>query len=544
MRKNLPVTGQEFPLSGKPVLISKTDAKGVIRYVNRDFTDACGYTREELIGKPHNIVRHPDMPEAAFADMWRSLKEDKTWTGIVKNRRKNGDHYWVEATVRPNLEGGYTSVRVPAAREAAIQADALYREIQDGTSAHILHYGRVVKPTLYWRVSETLRHMNTHTRLWTALTVTTALVLLPGILTWLGTIPVNNVSHAFSAAFGILVMLATGVWLSHDLIGPIRRITERANRLAAGDLSQSVDSGGNNETGRMQEALGTIRNHFHETLYYMRSSMDALKKATADLLASANHAAQTAATQAESAAAVSATMEQMTVSIEQVSDHAQEARNMSRESGSQSEEGGKVIDQAVESMRSIAELVHGAALEIRELEQSAHAISAVVTVIKDIADQTNLLALNAAIEAARAGEQGRGFAVVADEVRKLAERTANSTEEITAMVDGIQSGASKAVSSMEAGVARVTAGVELAHQAGSSITAIRRSANQVVTTVDDISSALTEQASAAQTIAQNVERIAHISDRNSDSTGKTVAAVRLIEEIAAELGATMARFKV
>jgi aerotaxis receptor len=544
MRSNLPVTGAERQLKEKMVLISKTDAKGAITYANDDFVEISGFTRDELIGKPHNMVRHPDMPAAAFGDLWRSLKEGKTWTGLVKNRCKNGDHYWVEATVRPNPDGGFTSVRIRPSREAVRDAEALYKKIREGTSPFILHYGHIVRPTLFWRITDYLRGMNTHVRLWSALAVATLLVILPGLLTWVDIIPTNNISHAFSATFGIAVMLSTGLWLSHDLIGPMSEIAERAKRLASGDLTQSVIGRSNNETGRILDALGTIRNNFHETLYYMRASVQRLEGATADLTTNADRAAHAAASQAESAAAVSATMEQMSVSIDQVGDHALDAKNTSHESGSQSEQGGQVIEQATESMRSIAELVHDSARVIRELEDSARDITTVVTVIREIADQTNLLALNAAIEAARAGEQGRGFAVVADEVRKLAERTANSTEEIAAMITNIQNGASQAVTRMESGVSRVTEGVQLAHQAGNSITAIRESANRVVFAVDDISAALNEQSSAAQTIAQNIERIAHMSDENSASAAQTVSAARMIMGISSDLRTTVDQFKV
>jgi len=246
---------------------------------------------------------------------------------------------------------------------------------------------------------------------------------------------------------------------------------------------------------------------------------------------------------AQAIAAGDLTRQMPPVSTDQVGEHAREAHNVTQESSAQSLEGGRIIHEAAGEMGRIADAVNGTAGTIRELEDYSAQISSIIQVIKDIADQTNLLALNAAIEAARADEQGRGFAVVADEVRKLAERTGNSTHEISAMIGKIQQGTQRAAQEMEAGVRRVTDGVDLAHRAGDSVTGIRDSADRATRAVDDINLALREQSVAARDIAQKVERIAQSSEENSASVQQTAAAAHRLADLALELNSLASKFR-
>ena len=240
---------------------------------------------------------------------------------------------------------------------------------------------------------------------------------------------------------------------------------------------------------------------------------------------------------------MAATVEQLTVSINHVADNANEAHGLSSDSGRQSAEGGAVIQETLASMQRIADTVQGAAAQIAELGQHSDQISSIVNVIKEIADQTNLLALNAAIEAARAGEQGRGFAVVADEVRLLAQRTANSTQEITEMIKKIQLGTRSAVSNMEIGVQQVSSGVEQASQAGDAIVTIRQASASVVGVVDQISLALREQTVASQDVARNVERIAQMSMENSEAVADTSRTAQGLQQLALSLEKQVASFR-
>jgi methyl-accepting chemotaxis protein len=287
-----------------------------------------------------------------------------------------------------------------------------------------------------------------------------------------------------------------------------------------------------------------MRNNLLGNASLIKQSTGKLDRAARDLTSSSNTSAQAAMTQSEAASGMAAAVEELSVSIDQVGEHANEASSVSRESGELSAQGGSVIHAAANEIGHIAEAVQGSAKTIRELESYSTEISTIVGVIKEIADQTNLLALNAAIEAARAGEQGRGFAVVADEVRKLAERTANSTQQITGMIDKVQSGARRAVEEMEASVKRVSDGVELAHQAGNSISSIQSSSERVMHAVTDINHALMEQSIAAREIAQNVERVAQMTEQGSHASRQASGVAEDVVQLSGELKRLADLFKI
>jgi methyl-accepting chemotaxis protein len=247
--------------------------------------------------------------------------------------------------------------------------------------------------------------------------------------------------------------------------------------------------------------------------------------------------------QSESASSMAATMEQMTVSINHVADRAQEANHISSDSGKLAVAGSRVIGQTVSDIQEIAQTVHEAANVIHGLEQNSQRISNVVAVIKEVAEQTNLLALNAAIEAARAGEQGRGFAVVADEVRKLAERTAISTREITSTIDTMRSSAADAVTSMQGVISKVEAGVERAKEANQSIQKISEGSHTAVGMVEEIASAIREQGAATNNIAIQVERIAQMSEESSVSSASSAEAATRLDALAIDMQRIVEAYK-
>ena len=335
------------------------------------------------------------------------------------------------------------------------------------------------------------------------------------------------------------VFLATRHWVARPL-GEALAVTRR---VAAGDLTVSIRATSNDEVGQLLNATNDMCTHLRGMIGDVNQGIEFLTNDVRSLAKAAQEVARGSGEQSDAAAAMASAVEEMTASIDVVSSSAQDARNMAESSGEISGTGAAVIDSAIRGMGSIADTVRGSSTVVAQLGEQSHQITNIVNVIKEIADQTNLLALNAAIEAARAGEQGRGFAVVADEVRKLAERTTQSTIEIASMVEYIQEGANNAVESMSVGVKQVEEGVELANKAGASIAEIKVSAAKVDGAVCSISDALREQTVAAQDIASNVARIADQAERNHSQALQTSKTADDMEQLAERLRQSIAKFQ-
>jgi methyl-accepting chemotaxis protein len=348
--------------------------------------------------------------------------------------------------------------------------------------------------------------------------------------------PMLLVGIGFTVVFAWLVI--------RSITGPLEAATGIAGRIAQGDLTCDIEVRGRDETAVLMEAFARMQSSLRQMVLQINGGVAHLSTAAAELSASAGRVSASSETQSEASTAVASSVEQVTVSIAQLSDRAGETQLISSQASRASREGFEIVNQSTAEITSIAQSVDRAAAVVKALGEKSRQIATIVNVIKDIADQTNLLALNAAIEAARAGEQGRGFAVVADEVRKLSEKTAGSTQEIAAMIDSILRGTQDAVKSMEEGVTRVQTGVDLAKQAGTSMTDLQESSARMLRAVSDMSSSLKEQSVAAHEIARQVERIAQMSEENGVAVKQTARASQDLEALSGQLRKAVGSFRV
>ena len=317
---------------------------------------------------------------------------------------------------------------------------------------------------------------------------------------------------------------------------------EVVRTIASGDLTRQVSISGNPDS--LLAAIAGMQRDLHQLIGRISGNADSLTQMAQSLASHASEVTSVSDSQSSSASAMAASIEEMTASISQIADHAGAARDVSAESGQLSSDGAKVIADAVDEMRRIHDAVSDTSMAITDLAGKTETISSIMNVIKEVADQTNLLALNAAIEAARAGEQGRGFAVVADEVRKLAERTSSATEEIARMIADIKESSGQSQETMDEAMNRVNHGLALAEQGGESIARIRDSAVRVVQVVNEISQALKEQSVASNDIALNVERIAQSASGNAQAARQVAQASSSMRDLTSELHHAVHRFSV
>ncbi|MGE5470808.1 MAG: methyl-accepting chemotaxis protein [Bacteroidota bacterium] len=345
----------------------------------------------------------------------------------------------------------------------------------------------------------------------------------------------------------LALIIGTGVavWTIRSIVGPLGEMQALMKRAARErDFTGHLDTRSDDEVGSTATDFNELLKALRQSLSELRGDIIQIDEATTKLSGASGQTAEASAQTSESASAMAASVEEMSVSITSVSDHARDALAIARTAGDYSETGGTVIGTAVSAMGDIVAQVHSVGNTIHELGQHSEQISSVVQVIKEVADQTNLLALNAAIEAARAGEQGRGFAVVADEVRKLAERTSKATGEIAEMIGNIQQRAKTAVAAMENTVDRLESGSQLASQAGTAIAAIQQANKEVCRVFTDIDNAVREQGSVSQDIAQRVEYVAQASEQSSNNAGTTASEASHIRQLTRDMRTTVENFKV
>ncbi|MFA1020066.1 methyl-accepting chemotaxis protein [Enterobacter sp. SAT-E-asb] len=473
------VTQNEYPLDDDTTLMSTTDVHSYITHANDTFVQVSGYQLDELTGQPHNMVRHPDMPKAAFADMWYTLQQGEPWSGIVKNRRKNGDHYWVRANAVPMVRRGqvtgYMSIRTRAAAEEIAAVEPLYRALNDGRCKKRIHKGLVVgKGWLGKLPAMPLR--------WRVRSVMAALFAVLA-----ATLVATSAGWAPLAATAVVMLLGT-LLFEQQIVRPIENVARQALKVATGERNSVQHLNRSDELGLTLRAVGQLGlmcrwliNDVSSQVVSVRDGSDRLAQGNEDLN---DRTRQTVANVQQTVA----TMNQMAASVQSNSETAAEVDKLSVAASSAATKGGNAMQTVVKTMDDIAD--------------STQRIGSITSLINDIAFQTNILALNAAVEAARAGEQGKGFAVVAGEVRHLASRSASAANDIRKLID--------------ASASKVQSGSEQVHAAGRTMDDIVVQVKNVTQLIAQISHATTEQATGLSELTRAVAELDSITQKNAD----------------------------
>jgi aerotaxis receptor len=503
MRNNLPVTNDEYVLPDGEVIISRTDIKGRVTYVNESFVQSSGFSREEAMGKAHNIVRHPDMPPVAFEDLWNTIKEGEPWSALVKNRRKDGGFYWVRANVTPMVENGqisgYMSVRTKPGRAEVAAAEELYRKMREGQALGIMLKGGEIRRLGVRGMLQGLGRLSLTARsLWAAggLAVLYAAI---GALA-LAAPDKGRTAIALLGALGALLSIIWGLRLTSRLSAPIAEAIAVARRAAGGDAALQFPDKGDPELLHLFRMLDQMNGKMVGVLKDVHTSMSTVNDAAGEIAAGNLDLSRRTEEQAASLEETASSMEELTSTVKQNAENARQANHLALGASSVAVKGGKVVGDVVGTMSSINE--------------SSRKIVDIISVIDGIAFQTNILALNAAVEAARAGEQGRGFAVVATEVRNLAQRSAAAAKEIKTLIGD--------------SVEKVGVGTKLVDDAGKTMEEIVASVKRVTDIMSEITSASEEQSQGIEQVNQAITHMDQVTQQNAGLVEEAAAAAELL----------------
>ncbi|MFD4836555.1 methyl-accepting chemotaxis protein [Achromobacter sp. NPDC058515] len=494
MRTNLPVTQLEYDYADDATLMSTTDTESHITYANAAFIQVSGFDEEEILLQAHNMVRHPDMPVEAFADMWRTLKSGKSWTAVVKNRRKNGDHYWVRANATPVVrEGklvGYMSVRTRPKRVEVEAAEKFYRALAAGKSrGRGFHQGLIVRKGLMGWTS-VLQTMPTRWRILCGLLGLCAWGV--GAAAWLGISGTTLAQLAGTMAIGCAM---TALWLGRQISRPLEKMLAQAQSVASGQAGENIDINRSDDIGMLMRSINQAGLNLRSLVDDVSEQIDGVGRVSVEISQGTEELNKRTEQSTDNLQRTAAAMDQMTASIGQNAQAAREAESLAIDATDAAAKGGAVIKRVVGTMAEIA--------------SASHKINDIIGVIDSIAFQTNILALNAAVEAARAGKEGKGFAVVAGEVRSLAQRSATAAKEIKDLIN--------------ANVAKVEAGSALVNEGGAAVSDIVLQVERVARLIKEISHATTEQARGIQQVNHAMTQLDQTTQQNALLTEQSIA---------------------
>ncbi|MFG6655992.1 methyl-accepting chemotaxis protein [Scandinavium sp. M-37] len=478
MSAPLIVTQRDYALDDDTTLMSTTDLQSHITHANDTFVKVSGYRLEELTGQPHNLVRHPDMPKAAFADMWATLQQGEPWSGIVKNRRKNGDHYWVRANAVPMVRGGkisgYMSIRTKAQPEEIAAVEPLYKALNEGRSTRRVRKGLVVSQrwwgklpgmALRWRVRALM------TLLWLLLTTS---LFATG-------------AHGLAIGVSTLMLLVGTAVMEWQIVRPVENVARQALNVATGERNSVTHLNRSDELGLILRSVGQLGLMCRWLIHDVSGQVASVRQGSETLAQGNNDLNERTRQTVENVQQTVTTMNQMAASVQNNAETATAADKLSNAASAAATHGGQAMHTVVKTMDEIAD--------------STQRIGSITKLINDIAFQTNILALNAAVEAARAGEQGKGFAVVAGEVRHLASRSASAANDIRKLID--------------ASASKVQSGSDQVHAAGKTMDDIVSQVRNVTGLIAQISLSTSEQAAGLSDLTRAVAELDAITQKNA-----------------------------
>lgn len=516
MRVNLPVTDREQPVPPDTRLISTTNLKGVIESANDAFIRISGFSAEELHRKAHNIVRHPDMPESVYRNFWDTLKSGKPWLGVVKNRCKNGDYYWVNAYVAPvfsqGRQVGYQSVRTGATAEQKKRAEALYARLRRG--------GKAVRLPFLSNMSVRL-----------ALTIGLAL----GLAFAGGLAAAASTTTAIGLALASVLVATGGLGVATRRL---LRLSRRARAIFDNTVGNIVYGGGNDVVAEAELALAMQQAQLNALLGRVEDLIEQLDQAADDTRQSAIESFRAINGQTLDIEQVATAMNEMAATVQEVARNTADASLAAATAAEQSNAGRASVERTTEAIRSLVADVTTAASAMQALREETVSIRDVLGVIDAIAAQTNLLALNAAIEAARAGEAGRGFAVVATEVRELANRVGQSTSQISELISRLEERAENAVADMNRScdsarsvASEADASNQVIAEIGQAIANIRDMNTQIAAATEEQSAVAEEINQRVIDINSGVQSARAVAETSGATSEQLVAAVDALQGV-------------
>lgn len=503
MKINSPVSGREQPFSEGKKIISTTDTKGIIQYVNDYFCQISGFSQDELLGKNHNVIRHPKMPPAAFQNLWDTVKTGKAWMGIVNNWCKNGDNYWVDAYVTPICEAGhitgYQSVRVKPDPDAVKRAEAFYQRINEGDSL--------------WHKLSGLLQFHLTGKIIAANAAGLLLMLVTGLT--------MGIELNIAMVTMLVVGLIAGSAMAYLIAAPWKKAAEQARKIFHNEIALHTYAGRTDELGYLLVALHAQESRLQTVttrLVDSATNLQEVAESTGHIVEKTDEGVRKQQMEID---LVASAMHEMSATVHDIANNTVTTADATRAADKEAEHLGTAVLRAVRRIQGLSAEVREAAEVVRRLGQDSAEIGKVVDVIRAIAEQTNLLALNAAIEAARAGETGRGFAVVADEVRSLANRTQESTEEIQRVVERLQSAASNATRVMEQSEKSADEGAQEVASTQESLKSITNAMTRILDMSVQIATASEEQSAVAEEINRNVVNISRVAEDTAAASHET-----------------------